>query len=201
MTDASYSTCLELCRMSCSNQAQHNANMIDRSRRVALRGAACIHPCHAQGEMLSKLHTSFAVGSQLSAPRAVHASTCAVYTAPAPSSQKFLLRHRRARWVTHRGRFCFCFALHGTVGSGCPQEPAQPSPHPCRGHCHSTCSYVALSKFQPMRHARLPEVCMTMSAVRHAEVKLVWRWRSRDGQSSWREGASYSLAARRTCFI
>jgi hypothetical protein len=119
MTDASYSTCLELCRMSCSNQAQHNANMIDRSRRVALRGAACIHPCHAQEEMLWDL------SCQLPVP-CMHPPV--LYTAPAPSSQKILLRHRRARWVTHRGRFCF--ALHGTVGSGCPQEPAQPPPLP-----------------------------------------------------------------------
>jgi hypothetical protein len=134
------------------------------------------------------MHTSLscsrrdAVGSQLSAPRAVHASTCAVYGPRAFIAKDPFAPPSRAVGDSSRP-LLLCFALLCTGQWAVAAHRSQPSPHPCRGQRHSTCSYVALSKFQPMRHARLPEVCMTMSAVRHAEVKLVWRWSSRDGQS------------------
>lgn len=150
MSDASYSTCLELCRMSCSNQAQHNANMIDRSRRVALRGG--MHTslsCSRRDALKAAYQLCCGISlSQLSAPRAVHESTCAVYGPRAFIAKDPFAPPSRA--VTHRGRFCF--ALHGTVGSACPQEPA-PTLAEATATVHAATYHFPSSN--PMRHARL----------------------------------------------
>lgn len=127
MTDASYRTCLELCPSAACHvqiRAQHNANMIDRSRRgVALRGG--MHTSLSCSSVIPAL--LWDLSCQLPVP-CMHPPV--LYTAPAPSSQKILLRHRRARWVTHRGRFCFALLCTGqwAVAAHRPQEPAQQPP-------------------------------------------------------------------------
>jgi hypothetical protein len=149
------------------------------------------------------MHTSLscsrrdAVGSQLSAPRAVHASTCAVYGPRAFIAKDPFAPPSRAVGDSSRP-LLLCFARDSGQWLPTGASPAQPPPLP-----RPLPQYMQLrSTFQVPTHAPCtPDVCMTMSAVRHAQVKLVWRWRSRDGQSSWREGASYSLVARRTCYI